>query len=53
MSLDVKMQPPKWNGQSKEDWPNFATDFESFAEFVDGEFLVEPLKIQSNSDPNQ
>ena len=56
--LDVKVSPPKWDSNKRVEWPTFATDFESFVEYCNGEELVEliHLAIHSRSQdvlPNQ
>ena len=48
--LDVKLAPPKWDSNKKAEWSTFATDFESFVEYLEGEDLVS--LVHSTVNPN-
>ena len=46
--LDVKVLPPKWDSNKRAEWPTFATDFESFVEYCNGEKLVALVHLAAN-----
>ena len=44
MDTSIKLQPPKWDSNKRDEWHTFSTDFESFVEYAGGENLITQLK---------